>query len=289
MAARVFRRWRYASESAVRVSWTSRCRAGSIRRAPVRAMLSRSAPSDARIPAAWARYWRPPLTRMPMAVTATKAAPSRHPRRRHTGSRLPRGTMPAEAVPDPVISGPLLLVDGQLRHVALEEQLDRPVQDDADPRGEGRQLQHVDRLPEEPRRKPDELPAHEVRDGRPPRERHHLAEELEAEGLPLLARQARLDLRGQGPPLTDRHLRRRDVRLSRMGVGLRRVVTQGVDARPALDLEESIDEDATVLRPRDIEPRDHRAHPVPRRPDDAAAADEPAVRQVEPVRGHARR
>src|SRR5262245_53296642 len=101
-------------------------------------MLSRSAASDARVASAWARYWSPPLTRMPTAVTATKAAPSRHPSRRQKGSRRSREATLGDTIARSVISRPLLLVDGQLRHVAFEEQLDRPVQDDADPRRERR-------------------------------------------------------------------------------------------------------------------------------------------------------
>src|SRR5215470_1676203 len=104
-------------------------------------MLSRSAVSDARVASAWARYWRPPLTRMPTAVTATKAALSRHPSRRQKGNRRPREATVGDTLPGSVISCPLLLIDGQLRHVALEEQLDRPVKDNADPRREGRELQ----------------------------------------------------------------------------------------------------------------------------------------------------
>src|SRR5215813_6942236 len=59
-------------------SWTS----PSTARAPVRAMLSKRPPSDARSHCSWARYCRKPLTRMPSAVSSTMLAPSRHPSRR---------------------------------------------------------------------------------------------------------------------------------------------------------------------------------------------------------------
>src|SRR5262245_14543647 len=210
-------------------------------------MMRRSAPSDARVASAWARYWRAPLTRMPTAVTPTKAAPSRQPSRRHTGRRRPRGGGTDVAVGWSTMSRLLLPVDGQLGHVTLEEELHRPVEDHADACREGRELQHVDRLPEEPRRKADEPEPHEVSHRRPARERHHLAEELEAERRPRAASQRRLELPGERPALADRHLRGRDVGLPGVAIDLGRVVPERVETRPARHLEELVDEDPAVL------------------------------------------
>jgi hypothetical protein len=68
-------------------------------------------------------YWSRPLTRIPSAVRSRMLAERRQPSRRQSGSRI-RGSLVR-------ISGLPSLVHGELRHVALEEQLHRPVEDDA--------------------------------------------------------------------------------------------------------------------------------------------------------------
>src|SRR5215831_4131811 len=125
-------------------------------------MFSRSEPSDSRIRRSWARYCRNPLTKMPTAASRRKLAPRRQASRRQIGSRAFMVASPSRRV---------LALNGQLGDVALEEQLDGPVEHHAQPLSRGRELEHVDRLPHEPRQKAGELETAEIGHRRPPTER----------------------------------------------------------------------------------------------------------------------
>src|SRR5712692_2772279 len=168
------RRRRSYSGVSLRPAWTTLWwRSPSTRSAPVRAMLSSSEPRDSRSTRSWARYWRNPLTRIPSAVSRTKLAPRRQPRRRQIGNRAFIATSRSRG---------MILADGQLGDVALEEQLDGPVKHHAAPLGQRRQLEHIDRLPYEPGWEAGQLEAAQIGDGGAPAERDHLAQQVEPEG-----------------------------------------------------------------------------------------------------------
>src|SRR5262245_44130919 len=155
------------------------CTSASTRSAPVRAIFSRSEPSDCRTHCSCARYWSKPLTRMPSAVSSRKLAPRRQPRRRQNGSRALRCC--ASVVSISGLSAPL---DRQLGHVPLEEQLDRPVEDHAETGRPGGELQHVHGLPHEPGGKANQLESAQVGHRLVPAERHHFTQQLEVERFP---------------------------------------------------------------------------------------------------------
>src|SRR3989442_2906266 len=138
-------------------------------------MFSRSEPSDSRVRRSCARYWRNPLTKMPRAVSRTKLAPRRQASRRQIGSRAFIATS---------LSCGVLPLDGQLGDVALEEQLDGPIEDDPQALGRRRELEHVDRFPHAPRRESGELESAQIGDGSAPAEWHHLTEQAEPERPP---------------------------------------------------------------------------------------------------------
>src|SRR5262249_36180756 len=101
-------------------------------------MFSKSDPSDCRTHSSCARYWSRPLTRMPSAVRSRIAAPRRQLRRRQNGSRAFGGCCSLGRME--ILRS---LVHRELRYVTLEEELHRPVEDDAQARGPGGELQHV--------------------------------------------------------------------------------------------------------------------------------------------------
>src|SRR3989442_10983737 len=193
--------------AATTASWRSPSR----RRAPVRAIFSRSEPSDWRSHCSWARYCNNPLARIAMAVRRRKLAPRRQPSRRQTGSRTFM-TIPA--------SCGTLLVHGQLGDVALEEQLHGPVEDHAEAGGERRKLQHVDGLPQNPRRKPGQLEPAEIGDRGPPAKRDHLAQQPERERPPLAPAELGGQLARQRAPLAEGDLGRRRIELAGVGINL---------------------------------------------------------------------
>src|SRR5215831_2647226 len=142
-------------------------------------MFSRSEPSDCRTNCSCVRYWSKPLTRMLSAVSSRKLAPKRQPRRCQNGSRARDCCcllVDISRLPAPL--------NGQLGHVTLEEQLDRPVEDNAETSCPGGELQHVHGLPHEPGRESDQLESTQVGHGLVPAERHHLTQQLEVERLP---------------------------------------------------------------------------------------------------------
>ena len=247
----------------------------------MRAMLSRRPPSDSRRNRSCARYCSSPLARIPTAVsssTATVQAPAEPspdgqpgaPRRdalldRHRGS-----------------SGVSTLSSETSRSKNSSTVQSRTTRSRADQR---RQLHHVDRLPHEPGREPEQLEPGEIRDRGVPGQGHHLAEQLEVERLPLPAGQAGLELAGEGPPLAQCHLGGGHVGAVAVAVDLGRVVAERVHAGRALHLEEAVHDQASVTRLGQGERGHHRAHLGARRPDHAARRDEAAVLQREPLGG----
>src|SRR5262245_10248137 len=204
------------------------CRSPSTRSAPVRAMFSRSEPSDWRSHCSCARYCRKPLSSTAIAVSRRKLAPSRHASRR----QIARFFMGSSG------SCGAFAVHRQLGNVPLEEQFDRPVEHDTEARRERRQLEHVDGFPQEPRGKAGELEPTEVGDGGAAAQRHHFAEEPEGESMTWAPGELRNELVREGATLAERHLGGRRVELIRVRIVLGGVVTERVHAGRALDLEE---------------------------------------------------
>src|SRR6516225_9395125 len=231
--------WRslaYSGVSLRAAATTAWWRSPSTRSAPVRAMLRRSDPRDWRSHRSCARYCRKPLSRTAIDVRSRKAAPSRHARRRQIG-RFVMGHL---------VSRGAFAVDRQLGDVPLEEQLDGPVERYPESRGERWQLQHVNDLPQEPRRKAGELEPAEIGDGAVAAQRNHLAEQPEVEGPARAPGERRHELLGERAPLAKRHLCRGRVELTRVRITLGGVVAQGVHARCTLDLEELVDCEPSV-------------------------------------------
>src|SRR5262245_32431095 len=154
----------YSGVSLRAAATTAWCRSPSTRSAPVRAMLSRSDPSDWRSHCSCARYCRKPLSRTAIDVRSRKLAPSRHASRRQIG----------RFVMDHLVSCGAFAIYRQLGDISLEEQLNGPVERHAEARSERWQLQHVNDLPQEPRGKAGELEPAEVGDGAVAAQRHHL-------------------------------------------------------------------------------------------------------------------
>src|SRR5215831_3764037 len=223
----------YSGVSLRAAATTASCRSPSTRSAPVRAMLSRSDPSDWRSHCSCARYWRKPLSRIAIDVRSRKAAPSRHARRRQIG----------RFVMDHLVSRGAFAVDRQLGDIPLEEQLDGPVERHAEARGERWQLQHVNELPQEPRWKAGELQPAEIGNGAVAAQRHHLAEQPEVEGSACAPGEL-----GERAPLAKRYLCRRRVELIRVRITLGGVVAQGVHTGCSLDLEELVDCEPSISR-----------------------------------------
>src|SRR5262249_50039926 len=228
----------YSGVSLRAAATTAWWRSPSTRSAPVRAMLSRSDPSDWRSHCSCARYCRKPLSRTAIDVRSRKLAPSRHASRRQIG----------RFVMDNLVSGGTFVVHRQLGDGPLEEQLDGPVERHAKARGERRQLQHVNDLPQQPRGKAGELEPAEIGNGAVAAQRHHLAEQPEVEGPARMPGELRDELLGERAPLAKRHLCRRRVQLVRVWITLGGVVAHGVHTGRSLDLEDLVDGQSAVAR-----------------------------------------
>src|SRR6516225_2074322 len=262
--------WRslaYSGVSLRAAATTAWWRSPSTRSAPVRAMLRRSDPRDWRSHRSCARYCRKPLSRTAIDVRSRKLAPSRHARRRQIG----------RFVMDHLVSRGAFAVDRQLGDVPLEKQLDAPVERHAEARGERRQLQHVNDLPQEPRRKAGELEPAEIGDGAVAAQRHHFTEQPEVEGPAQLPGELRDELLGERATLAKRYLCRRRVKLIRVRITLRGVVAQGVNIGRSLDLEELVDGQSAVARLRHGEIANDVVDAVTSSPDHGLARDEAAV------------
>jgi len=104
-------------------------------------------------------------------------------------------------------------VDTQAHVVSREEQVERPVERDADLPAQSGHLVEVDRAPEEPGEDAGDAEAEDLRDGRAVAERAHLAERVEREGLLGRAPQRGHDVFSEAPRLAGRVLGSRRARL----------------------------------------------------------------------------
>src|SRR5262250_137921 len=175
---------------------------------------------------------------------------------------------------DNLVSGGAFAVHRQLGDVPFEQQLHGPVERHTEARGERRQFQHVDDLPQEPRGKAGELEPTEIGNGAVAAERHHLAEQPEVEGPARAAGELRDELLGERASLAQCHLCRRRVKLIGVWIALGGVVAQGVYTGRSLDLEELVDGQSAVARLRDGEIAYDVVDAIAGCPDHALARDE---------------
>ena len=119
-----------------------------------------------------------------------------------------------------------LVVEGD---VSLEEQLDGPVEHHAEAGREGRQLEHVNGLPQEPRRKAGELEPTKIGHGCVTAQRHHFAEQTEVERPARAPGELRDELLAERASLAKGHLRSRRVELAGVRITLRGVVPIRLD------------------------------------------------------------
>src|SRR5690606_6765300 len=109
--------------------------------------------------------------------------------------------------------------------VLREEQVERPVERDAELLLRARQLAEIDRPPEPPGEEAGEIDAEDARDAGPPPDRSELAERREAERRRVLAFDHREDVPCEQSSLTDGVLRGRGTGTAPLPVGDERTVT----------------------------------------------------------------
>ena len=84
----------------------------------------------------------------------------------------------------------LLVCEAELHQLGRQEEVERPGCGHLHPPPPSRELEKIDGPPQEPRQRPRDLQAEDVRHRRVAPQRSHLAEALEVEGAPLAAAHA---------------------------------------------------------------------------------------------------